>query len=187
MDLIRIGDKLVSLSKIDRAVRVILDERASGRSQGDVALRHGLDRAFLSHLESLGEVRKGQSIAVVGFPIANKRELEKMLAEVGADFVLIMTEVERRQFAGSRSGAELINEIMRLAQRVRQFDVVVLLASDSRLKLLTALLDTTREVVPMALGKGPLDHDVAVDVDRLREVVGSWKIKPERDYRQANT
>lgn len=175
MELIRIGDKLVSIGKIEQAIRDILDDRANGCSQGEVAGTYHIDRAFISHLERLGEIRKGRSIAVVGMPVANKAELERMLTDLGVDYVFLMTEGERRRFAEERSGIELVNEIMRLAQRMRRYDAVVLLASESRLKLLSALLDSNKEVIPLTLGKGPLDHDVEVDIERVRTVVEACK------------
>ncbi len=175
MDLIRIGDKLVSLGKIDQTIRDLLDDRAQGMSQGEVAVKHHIDRAFLSHLEGLGAIRKGRSIAVVGFPVANKIALEEMLQGLGVDRVLLMTDRERRRFAEERSGVALVNEIMRLAQSMRRYDVVVLLASESRLHLLRALVDSNKEVIPLTLGKGPFDHDVEVDLERVRVVVEACK------------
>ncbi len=175
MDMIRIGDKLVSVSKIDQTVRAVLGDRARGMSQGDVALKHHIDRAFVSHLEGLGAVRKGRSIAVVGFPVGNKAALESMLEHLGVDRILLMTDDERRRFAEERAGVALANEIMTLAESMRQYDVVVLLASESRLHLLQALLDSSKEVIPLALGKGPLDHDVVVDLEWVKSVVEACK------------
>jgi hypothetical protein len=175
MELIRVGDKLISLSKIDQTVRQILDARANGHSQGDVAAQYRIDRAFVSHLESLGEVRKGRSIAVVGFPVANKPAIEARLAELGVDYMFLMTDQERRQFAETRSGVALVNELMQRANQVRQYDVVVLLASETRLKLLAALLDSNKEVIPLTLGKGPLNYDVEVDIEQLTTVVEACK------------
>lgn len=175
MELVRVGDKVISLDKIDMAVRGLLALRAEGRSQGEAAARYQLDRAFVSHLESLGALRRGATIAVVGFPVANKALLESVLREVGVDYTLLMTDAERRQFAEERSGIELVNEIMRLAQTVQRYDVVILLASDERLKLLSALVDQGQEVIPWTLGQGPLDADVEVDVERMRMVVEACK------------
>ncbi len=170
MDLIRIGDKLISLSKITTMVEEIFSARSRGLSQSEVSTQFGLDRAFVSRLETLGEVRRGRSIAVIGFPVANKAEVEGVSQRLGVDFVWLMTDQERRAFAESRTGVELVNEIFRLARQVRQFDTVVLMASNARVRLLAALLDT-QAVVPVILGQTPLNQDVVVDKDMLESII----------------
>ena len=77
MDLIRIGDKLISLSRIETIIQEMLDLRQQGISHAEVAKRYNTDRTFLSRLESLGEIRKGRTIAIVGFPIKNIDEIKK--------------------------------------------------------------------------------------------------------------
>ena len=67
MELVRIGDKVVSVPKIERAVREIIELRSKGISQQEVAEKFNTDRTFVSRLESIGEIRKGKRIAVVGF------------------------------------------------------------------------------------------------------------------------
>lgn len=170
MDLIRIGDKLISLSKITTMVEEIFSARSRGLSQSEVSTQFGLDRAFVSRLETLGEVRRGRSIAVIGFPVANRAEVEAVAERLGVDFVWLMTDQERRAFAESRTGVELVNEIFRLARQVRQFDTVVLMASNARVRLLAALLDT-QAVVPVILGQTPLNQDVVVDKDMLESII----------------
>jgi transcriptional regulator len=73
VDLIRIGEKIISRRRIDQYVSRMLELRAKGLSQAEVAGRLGVDRTLVSRLESLGEVRKGKRIAVVGFPIQKKK------------------------------------------------------------------------------------------------------------------
>ena len=175
MELIRIGDKIISLSKVDRAVRDILQARSEGHSQGEVAQQLGVDRAFVSHLEGLGEIRKGRSIAVVGFPVANKMALASLLAELGVERALLMTEAERQAFVRHRSGVELVNEIFRLAEEFRQYEVIILIGSEPRIRLLRAFVSANREVIGLALGQGPLDHDVAVDLTRVRTVIQAFQ------------
>lgn len=67
-DFFRAGDKLLNRVKLDRIVDRIFQLRVSGLSQQEVAQRVGCDRSFVSRLESLAEVRKGGSLAVIGFP-----------------------------------------------------------------------------------------------------------------------
>ena len=76
MDLVRIGSKLISRSRIIRRLDEILQMRVSGKSQQETAEALGVDRSFISRLEALGEVRKGGRVALIGFPIENKAELE---------------------------------------------------------------------------------------------------------------
>ena len=89
-DFHRIGDKLISMEKLNRLMAQIISLRSQGISQQEVAERCGVDRSFISRLESLGAVRRGASIAVVGFPLKNK-EISSLLDELGVDFRLLMT------------------------------------------------------------------------------------------------
>src|SRR5690606_37529939 len=104
MQFYRIGDKLISLPKIQAMVEKILRMRMEGYSQQEVAQRLKLDRSLISRLESLGEVRKGARVAVVGFPIKNKEEVSRILQEAGVDYQLIWTEEERQQFVRDMDG-----------------------------------------------------------------------------------
>ncbi|HAI51924.1 MAG TPA: transcriptional regulator, partial [Firmicutes bacterium] len=81
----RIGDKLLNRTKLDRIIDRIFELRISGLSQQEVAQRVGCDRSFISRLESLAEVRKGGSLAVIGFPLSNTGELKALCRELGVD------------------------------------------------------------------------------------------------------
>lgn len=168
-DFYRIGEKLISMEKLTRAVTEILSLRSQGLSQQEVAGRFEVDRSFISRLETLGEVRRGASLAVVGFPIKNKQELLSLLAELGVDFSLIMTDDERWSFVREKSGIELFNEVMRLVAVIRTYDVVILIGSRQRIKWSSALLD--KEALGINLGESPLTEDQYVDPDRLRELI----------------
>jgi small-conductance mechanosensitive channel len=50
-DFYRIGDKLVSMEKLNRSLAEMLTLRSTGLSQQEVADRCGVDRTFLSRLE----------------------------------------------------------------------------------------------------------------------------------------
>ncbi|PSR21297.1 MAG: transcriptional regulator [Sulfobacillus acidophilus] len=176
MDLVRIGDKLISLQKIHTMVEEIFEARAKGLSQTEVSAQFGLDRTFVSRLETLGEVRRGRSIAVIGMPVANKEELSRLCERLGVDFVWLMTDQERRHFAQSRNGVELVNEIFRLAQKVRSYDTVILMASNARVRLLTALLGV-HAVIPLVLGETPLYRDVVVEVNVLESIIKEVQLR----------
>lgn len=169
--LVRVGEKLIDRERLVARIDEILKLRASGWSQQDAAERFGLDRSFVSRLESLGELRKGRRVALVGFPLGNKDELEAVARACGVEFVLLMTNAERWEFARSRDGVQLINEIMALVARLREFDVVVFVGSDMRIRMASALLGD--RLVPWELGRSPLDRDYQVDPDRLRSLLSA--------------
>lgn len=173
MDLVRIGDKLISRSKIQRALDQILELRVQGLPQQEVAHRLGIDRSFISRLEGLGEVRRGNRIAVVGFPVANKEEVLRVLEEEGVEYSLILTDAERWQFAQGKSGQQLVNELMEIIARLRTYDVVIIIGSNYRIQLSDALLG--REVIGMEIGTSPITEDKVVDVGELRRLVRSIK------------
>jgi len=173
VDLIRIGDKLISVSRIENIIQEMLDLRQQGVSQAEVAKKFNTDRTFLSRLESLGEIRKGKTIAIVGFPLKNTEELKQLAFQEGVDFSLLMTDKERWDFVYEKSGIELLNEVMGLIYQVRQYDVVILLGSDQRLRLFKALLD--KEVISIDIGKSPMTEDVYVDPQNLRKIIRMTK------------
>ena len=172
VDLLRIGEKLISTSRVHRTVDQILELRSQGQSQQEVAEQIGVDRTFISRLEGLGEVRKGGRVAVIGFPVGNKEEIEGIAQEEGVDFTWVMTNEERWQFAEDRSGAKLANELMVLFSRLRDFDTIVFLGSDMRIKLVEAML-APETVLGIELGKSPIRQDKYVDPTEFRALIRS--------------
>ena len=173
VDRVRIGDKLISFSRIVTTIKEMLDLRQQGLSQAEVAKRFNTDRTFLSRLEGLGEIRKGKTIALIGFPIKNIEELKQVAVEEGVDYSLLMTDRERWDFVYEKSGIELLNEVMSIIYKVRQYDVVIMLGSEQRLRLFKALLDN--EVVSIEIGKSPITQDVYVEPDNLRNIIKTLK------------
>ncbi len=175
MDFVRIGDKIVSREKIDDAVSDILTRRARGLSQSDVASQMGLDRTFISRLETLGELRKGGSMALIGFPLANCDEVRRIGAEEGVEYMLVMNDVERWNFARDRTGVDLLNELMALIGSIRKFEKVVLIGSDKRLEIMRGLLDKKTEVATIVIGRSPMSGDVYVNPESLRDTIRNLK------------
>jgi predicted XRE-type DNA-binding protein len=169
--LVRIGDKLIDTEKITQYLHEILALRASGLSQQETAERLGVDRSFISRLESLGELRKGRRVALIGFPVANKAELEQVARESGVEFILLLTNEERWEYAQSRGGAQLLNEIVVLLSRLREFDAVVFLGSDMRIRMVRGLLED--KLVSWELGTSPLVSDCHVEPERLRVLLSA--------------
>jgi len=146
-----------------------MDMRVKGYSQQEIAQEFNLDRSFISRLEKLGEVRKGKRIAVIGFPILNKEEIIEICKLESIDFTLILTEKERWDFLKSKSGLELFDELIQIIFKVREHEVVILLTSDKRAKLVRSLLEA--EIMEITLGKSPLSEDQYVVPEQLRHLI----------------
>lgn len=52
--IVRIGEKLVSVDRAKRLLERILQQRAEGLSQQEVARRFAIDRSFISRLTKMG-------------------------------------------------------------------------------------------------------------------------------------
>ncbi|WDC85484.1 hypothetical protein PL321_09400 [Caloramator sp. mosi_1] len=102
MDFVKIGDKTISVSRINKKIEEIIELRGKGYSQQEVAKILDVDRSFISRLESIGEVRKGGDIAVIGFPIKNKEEIIEVLRTFNVEYILLMNEEERQNFIKNR-------------------------------------------------------------------------------------
>lgn len=173
MDFVRIGDKIISWEKLKDQIEKILDLRVQGFSQAEVSRRLSLDRAFISRLETLGEVRKGSRIALVAFPVLNKEELLTAVAEEGIEFSLVMSEKERWAFVDEGRGLDLFNKVTELMSRFKGYDSLVVIASNKRIKFFQNIFD--QEVVGLEIGRSPISEDKYVDVDAVRAIIRSLK------------
>jgi len=168
----RIGEKVVSQEKLFDALTDILTDREAGATQEEVARTHGVQRSFVSFLESLGEVRRGARIAVVGFPVANAEEVRALAERHGVDFTLVFSQAERETIEGS-SGGEVFNRLLETLATLRDHDVTILMASDWRIELIERILG--REIIGIPLGQTPLREDVPVDIAELDQVLAGVK------------
>ncbi len=173
MEFIRIQDKIISWQKIENTLQKILQMRAKGFSQQDVADRLSIDRTFISRLEGIGELRKGQTIACIGFPLSNRDEIKEILEKEGVDYILLMTEQERLDFVNQRTGKELLNVIMDLIADARRYEVVICIGSDERLKLMAGVLDG--QVICIEIGTSPITEDKWLDPNEIRKILRSIK------------
>lgn len=173
MDFVRIGSKILSREKIDNTVERILQLRANGFSQQEVADQLGVDRPFVSRLEAIGEVRKGAKVALVGFPIANRDELAKVAQEEGLDLVWLMSEFERTEWVREKSGAELLNDLMSLISKAKHYDTVIFIGSDQRAELVQSILGPI--CVKLVIGTSPMTEDRHVEPERVRHLIRSLK------------
>ncbi len=170
MRIYRIGDKVVSREKIIGALDEILAEREAGATQEEVARSFGVQRTFVSFLESLGEIRRGPRVALVGFPIENAEEVKALAEEKGIDFVVVVSQEERESIE-NLSGADVFNRLLETLATLRDHDTVILIASDWRISLIERILGA--DVVGIPLGHSPIREDVAVDLSELEKLLDS--------------
>ena len=183
MRLYRIGDKVVSEDKLRDAITAILEDREAGATQEDVAKSHGVQRSFVSFLETLGEVRKGSRVALVGFPIANADAVKELAERHALDFVLVLSQEEREDIESGEVTA-VFNTLLETIATLRDYDTLVLMASDWRIKTMERILGT--EVVGVPLGPSPLRAAVTVDLEQLDEILsGVMSARPRTAPRAA--
>jgi hypothetical protein len=168
MRFFRIGDKIVSREKLVEQITGILRDRERGATQADTAKSHGVERSFVSWLETLGEVRRGRRVGLIAFPVANGDEVRALAEAHGVEFLLVMSQSERESLEGS-PGDQVFNRVLDTLATLKDFDVLVLLASDWRVGTIEKILG--REVVALTLGPSPLRHDVVVDLDQLDDIL----------------
>ncbi|MGI6308447.1 MAG: helix-turn-helix domain-containing protein [Dethiobacteria bacterium] len=176
-ELMRIGEKIISMPKIEESVRKILQLRSTGLSQQEVANLLGLDRTFISRLESIGEIRKGKKIAVFGFPIKNKDEIKKISAALGVDFIYVVNEEERWNLVQDKSALDFFNEAMELIAKLQAYDLVVLISSRRWLKIAEAFF--SNEIVFIELGPSPIKEDCLLNPDMFREIISKVTLGQE--------
>ncbi len=169
MMLLRIGDKIVNRNKIYQLVDDMLDMRRQGFSQQEVANSLGIDRSLVSKVETVGEIRKGARLALLGFPIENCSQLQTVADEEGVDFVLLMSEAERWDFLQKKSGVELFNGLMEIMANLRKYDIIIMIGSNLRIKLMETLLD--KAVIGLQIGESPIADDRYVEPERLRSLI----------------
>jgi len=173
VQLVRIGDKVINPERIHRMVDRMLELRSQGLSQQEVAEILGVDRTLISRLESVGEMRKGKKIALIGFPVANGPELREVAAAEGVDFVLLMSDKERLEFARSQNGVDLLNQVMQHIAQARACDAVIFIGSDKRLEMVEALVGP--HVIGIEIGRSPMKEDVYVSPEKIRSLIRSLK------------
>lgn len=168
-ELVRVGEKIISMGRIEDAVKQILELRAAGFSQQEVAGRLGLDRTFISRLETLGEVRKGKRLAVIGFPLLNHDEISRIAASRGVEFAWLMSEKERWELVQGQSALDFFDYIMEKIAALRRFDLVVFIGSKKWQKIAEALLDC--QVIFLELGSSPITEDCTLDPHRFAQIL----------------
>jgi len=171
----RIGEKVVSREKLLDALDALLADRESGATQEEAARNAGVQRSFVSFLETLGEVRRGPRVALVGFPVANGDEVRALANSHAVDFVLVVSQSDRESIE-SGSPTQVFNQLLETLAAMRDFDTLILLASDWRIRTIEKILGT--EVVGIPLGHTPIREDKQVDTAELDEVLSAVMSAP---------
>ena len=173
----RIGDKVVGRDKLIDQIEAILVDREGGATQQEAAAAHGVDRSFVSWLETLGEVRRGKRVAFIAFPVANVEEVRRVCDEHGVELAMVLSQSEREGFEAGRADA-VFNLVLDVLADLKDFDVVIIFASTKRTGSIEKILG--REVIARPLGPSPLRHDVAVDLKELTDAVAAPAPPKER-------
>ncbi|MFW6287759.1 MAG: helix-turn-helix domain-containing protein [bacterium] len=168
----RIGNKIINNKRIEKIIERVISLREKGYSQSRVAEEIGVERSFISRLESIGEIRKGKKIALLGFPIKNKEEIIKLGEKYGLDYILLMTEKERWSFIQNKSGLELFNQLIEMIVKLKEFDLIIFLGSDMRLDLIEKLIDGN--IIGVELGESPIQEDQYVEVGKIEDIIVSF-------------
>lgn len=169
MVLIRVGEKVIDREKIERVLDKLFELRQNGASQAEAAAAVGIDRSFVSRIENLGEVRKGKRVALIGFPIGNKADVDAVAHRAGVDYTWLMNNEERWAYVEDRSGIELLNDVVREISSFQQYDQVIFLGSDFRVRLIEAILGD--RVTSVVIGRSPIHEDVHVDPEEIAAVI----------------
>jgi len=168
-DMFRIGDKIVSSVKIQDMVEKIFTMRSQGFSQQQVANSLHLDRSFISRLESIGELRKGKRIALIGFPLENKEEISRIAEEYGIDFIWLMDEKERWEMVKNKSALDFFDEVMAVTTALQQYDTIIMICSMKWKKIAEALL--TGQVFFIELGMSPITENRFLSSQEFKRVL----------------
>jgi hypothetical protein len=161
----RIGEKLISLDKVVHQVEKALALREKGHSQQETATKFQLDRSFISRLESIGEIRKGRRVAVIGFPLANSSELTEICMTFGLDFSLLLDNRKRWEMVQDKQALDFFNQILEIVTRLREYDTLIMITSEKWFQVAEALLNL--QIIFISLGPTPINDDHAVDPQKL--------------------
>jgi len=163
----RVGEKMISLDKAARLVEKVLEMREKGISQQETAKRLHLDRSFVSRLEAIGEIRKGNRVAVIGFPLENTGQLSEICRSYGLDFYLLLNNRDRWEMVRDQQALDFFNRMFDLIARLREYDTLIMISSERWHQLAEALLDI--QIIYINLGPTPIREDRFLDPQQLKK------------------
>jgi len=165
MRFFRVGKKIISRERLFKMVSDIMSERERGATQEEAARSHGVQRSFISFLESLGEIRRGSRVVVAGFPVANWEDVCQVADSHGVESLALLSRED--------------------CVRMEAAPVVVLAAGEDRVAVIEKILG--REVVGVRLIGSGSTCDGEVDLDELEQILAGVTIhvKRSRPHRRA--
>lgn len=172
----RIGEKIISMRRIEEVVQSVLRLRSEGLSQQEVANALHLDRPFISRLESIGEVRKGKKVALIGFPLQNKEEIIQLARKKGVDYVWVMNEKERWDYVRNQTAMDFFNQVIKVITTLKAYDTVILAGSRKWQKIAEALLDN--QIIFLEIGSSPIREDCFLNPDYLKRTLEQVLVGP---------
>ncbi|MBA4370937.1 MAG: hypothetical protein C0418_05090, partial [Coriobacteriaceae bacterium] len=120
--------------------------------------------------------------ALVAFPVANAEEVRALAAGRALDFVLVYSQSERETLEHG-DATQVFNQSLEILAELRDYDVVVFMASDWRIRTVEKILG--REVIGVVLGPSPLREDVHVDLGELAAILDAVTAPDTRPAKQA--
>jgi len=181
----RVGDKMISLGKATRVVERVLELREKGVSQQETAKRLHLDRSFVSRLEAIGEIRKGNRVAVIGFPLENTGDLSDICHSYGLDFYLLLNNRDRWEMVRDQQALDFFNRMFDLVARLREFDTLIMITSERWHHLAEALLDI--QIIYINLGPTPIREDRYLDPQQLKNTLDLVIAKQRKESNKLET
>jgi len=181
----RVGEKMISLDKAARLVEKVLELRQKGVSQQETARRLHLDRSFVSRLEAIGEIRKGNRVAVIGFPLENTAQLSEICRAYGLDFYLLLNNRDRWDMVRDQQALDFFNRMFDLITRLREFDTLIMISSERWHQLAEALLDI--QIIYINLGPTPIREDRFLEPQQLEKTLDMVTVKQRKEHNELET
>lgn len=175
MKLYRIGGKVVSEDRLFESISAILGDREAGATQEEAARAHGVQRSFVSFLETLGEIRRGNKIALVAFPVSNVEEVKSVADRHSVDLTLVLSQ-SQREGVESGDARDIFNTLIDTVAELSTFDTIVVFASDKRIETFLRIFDN--DVIGIPLGTSPLREDITLDLEQLEQVLSGIESAP---------
>ena len=82
----------------------------------------------------MGEIRKGKKIAVVGFNIKNKDEIEKVALGSGVELIRLFGEKGKENLIKGKNGEDILDSAFKVFAELANFDLIVFMASKKRVR-----------------------------------------------------
>ena len=165
MRLFSIGEKVVSREKLLDAVDAILADESAGATQEEAARHAGVQRSVrLLPRDPRRGAPRATRVALVGFPVANVREV-RALAEGTPSISCSWSSQAERESIEAGHPTNVFNQLLETLAALRDFDTLVLIASDWRIETIERILGA--EVVGIPLGHSPIREDKSWTIDEL--------------------